>query len=364
MKPIALAAAGILLLSCTGCSLFQEPDTQGSSALESAILEDEPITLENRMTDTERERTVLEPFDETLGGGCDQAALQQLRTSLRQLRIYDQELDMEFLARVILPPEYDPKEKYPLMLTTDGLWRTGLLPQAPLQEDPPPVLHQEGDQKIYYRMDPMWQLTDVPAIRELMPGWKYQDVILVCLGFPSYPEDWQEEKARMETLLVQREALLNFVSDNLMPCLGDNFSLKYETSSLCGYSAGALFSHYALCRRSQYTNLPFHGYMVADPTFSAYSTLKQDTAPDAWKNGFGFTDRYLVQYGLLWYSSELEQDLAESLNGVSEIDAFNEQVNQFTAALLGGSFGSSEGHYGSNVSPIQLEFFKKYYINE
>ena len=133
MKSMALVAASVLLLGCTGCSL--------SSGASQASGQAESITLVNRMTKAERERTALTVF---IAEEWDHAAQFLLERSLWLLRIYDEELGMEFTARIVLPPGYDPKKKYPVMLDTDGIWRTGLVPQAPLQEHAPTILRDDG----------------------------------------------------------------------------------------------------------------------------------------------------------------------------------------------------------------------------
>lgn len=70
------------------------------------------------------------------------------------------------------------------MLDTDGIWRTGLVPQAPLQEHAPTILRDDGSNGVYYHMDDLWQLTSALSLRELMDGTNYEPVILVSLGFP------------------------------------------------------------------------------------------------------------------------------------------------------------------------------------
>ena len=186
MKSMALIAASVLLLGCTGCSLSSGA-SQASGQAESTHSqvnpppEDSSITLVNRMTKAERERTALTVF---IAEEWDHAAQFLLERSLWLLRIYDEELGMEFTARIILPPGYDPKEKYPVMLDTDGIWRTGLVPQAPLQEHAPTILRDDGSNGVYYHMDDLWQLTSALSLRELMDGTNYEPVILVVLDFP------------------------------------------------------------------------------------------------------------------------------------------------------------------------------------
>lgn len=363
MKSMALVAASVLLLGCTGCSLSSGA-SQASGQAESIhsqvnpLPEDSSITLVNRMTKAERERTALTVF---IAEEWDHAAQFLLKRSLRLLRIYDEELGMEFTARIILPPGYDPRKKYPVMLDTDGIWRTGLVPQAPLQEHAPTILRDDGSNGVYYHMDDLWQLTSALSLRELMDGTNYEPVILVSLGFSRYPVEWQTERAKMQTILEKREALLHFITDNLMPRLGQEFPLCYERSTLCGYGTGALFSHYALFQADQYENQPFGGYLIADPTFQVYSQLKHDPAPDAWKSDFGCAQSHMDKFVMLRYSTRMPEDLASSQNADSDPDPIQQLTQRLVELSAPGSFEPIEGHYGSDVSGVLLEFLKEYY---
>ena len=121
MKSMALIAASALLLGCTGCSLSSSASHASGQAesMQSQVNpppEDPSITLVNRMTKAERERTALTVF---IAEEWDHAAQFLLERSLRLLRIYDEELGTEFTARIVLPPKgFVPvHDKFPLKVS-------------------------------------------------------------------------------------------------------------------------------------------------------------------------------------------------------------------------------------------------------
>lgn len=55
----------------------------------------------------------------------DRDAVEKIKDSIDEINIYDEELDVEFLVHVTLPPDYDKDKTYPVFFLTDGVWRFG-----------------------------------------------------------------------------------------------------------------------------------------------------------------------------------------------------------------------------------------------
>jgi predicted alpha/beta superfamily hydrolase len=61
--------------------------------------------------------------------------------------------------------------------------------------------------------------------------------------------------------------LLDFVTDNLMPYLCENYNIDCGASTLFGHSMAGVFSHCALFESDKYKNQPFGKYIIGSPAF-------------------------------------------------------------------------------------------------
>ena len=55
----------------------------------------------------------------------DRDAVEKIKDSIDEINIYDEELDVDFLVHVTLPPDYDNSKTYPVFFLTDGVCRYG-----------------------------------------------------------------------------------------------------------------------------------------------------------------------------------------------------------------------------------------------
>ena len=54
--------------------------------------------------------------------------VEEIKDSVDEIYIYDEELQRSFTVHVTLPPDYDKEKTYPVFFLTDGIWRFGNCP--------------------------------------------------------------------------------------------------------------------------------------------------------------------------------------------------------------------------------------------
>lgn len=162
----------------------------------------------------------------------DRNAVEKIKDSIDEINIYDEELDVEFLVHVTLPPNYDDNKTYPVFFLTDGVWRFG----------------------------------NCTELRGIMENGEAAPVILVSLGY-NYSIDGTDNDNRIAYFIQKGDMLLDFITDNLMPYLGENYSIDYANSTLYGHSNGGVFAHTALFKSDLYENQPFGNYIIGSPAF-------------------------------------------------------------------------------------------------
>ena len=91
-------------------------------------------------------------------------------------------------------------------------------------------------------------------------------VILVSLYY-DYTVTDPDQEMRYCDLVINREQLLDFITDNLMPYLCENYNIDCGNSTLYGHSDGGVFTHYALFNSDKYENQPFGHYIIGSPAF-------------------------------------------------------------------------------------------------
>ena len=162
----------------------------------------------------------------------DRDAVSAIKDSIDEIEMYDTELNTDFLVHVVLPPNYDKNKAYPVFFLTDAVWRFG----------------------------------NTPQMRKLMENGEADDVILVTLGY-NYKIDGAGDYTRFNYLILQRDLTIDFITDNLMPYLSENYRIDYENSTFYGHSNGGVLAHTALCKSDQYENQPFGRYIIGSPAF-------------------------------------------------------------------------------------------------
>ena len=162
----------------------------------------------------------------------DRDAVEAIKDSVDEISIFDDELGKEFVVHVTLPPDYDKDKTYPVFFLTDGIWRFG----------------------------------NCPELRKCMENGEAAPVILVSLYY-SYEINDPDQEMRYYDLVINREQLLDFITDNLMPYLCETYNIDCSNSTLYGHSDGGVFAHYALFNSDKYENQPFGHYIIGSPAF-------------------------------------------------------------------------------------------------
>lgn len=259
----------------------------------------------------------------------DRAAVEAIKDSIDEIGIYDEELDTEFLVHVTLPPNYEKNKTYPVFFLTDGVWRFGN--------------HTE--------------------LRRVMEDGEAADVILVSLGY-NYKIDGTNAYYRFTHLLQERDKLLDFITDNLMPYLGENYNIDYANSSLYGHSNGGVFAHNALFKSDLYDNQPFGNYIIGSPAFWGLYDEVFDLDPDGCQSDYGYFDRNatLDKNVFLCGGSQEDPDYADSYNGhdttLEGLAKLNERLSSHNASV---AYKLYESHHYQFIPEMLTEFLKETY---
>lgn len=183
----------------------------------------------------------------------DAQALEEIADAVTEYTFYDEALDAEFVVHVTLPPEYDAAKTYPAFVLTDGVWRFGNHPE-------------------------LWNLMA-----------ETEDVILVSVGY-DYAVDGTDNAVRAKYFCEESDLFLDFLTDDLMPYLGECYRIDFSHSTLYGHSLGGVFTHYAAFHSDLYENQPFGTYIIGSPAFwSPYFQPTEHVA--AYEKEYGYFER-------------------------------------------------------------------------
>ena len=182
-------------------------------------------------------------------------ATAEIAEFVKEISIYDEELDTNFIVHITLPPDYDSEKTYPAYVLTDGVWRFG----------------------------------NHPELRKEMENGKAGDVLLVSIGY-DYSMDGMNEENRIEYFSNKNKEFLDFITDNLMPYLGEQYNIDFSNSTLYGHSLGGTFAHYAVFNSDKYENQPFGNYIIGSPAFWSPGFLPYSNASE-YKTEYGYFDR-------------------------------------------------------------------------
>lgn len=186
----------------------------------------------------------------------DRSEVEEIKDSVKEISIYDEELDTEFLVHVTLPPNFDESKTYPMFVFSDGVWRFG----------------------------------NVPSIRKLMENDEIEDVILVTIGY-NYQIDGTSIEVRSKYFYEETAMTTEFIVNNLAPYLSELYNIDFERSGFYGHSAGGVLSHYAAFNSDKFENEPFKYYIIGSPAFWELHRLDNVKDPDAYKTEYGYFDR-------------------------------------------------------------------------
>ena len=180
-----------------------DSDEQAKSAVKQAELVKDALANKTYETVPEQNGSVIyggyDPFaDMRSKWEFDSDRANEIKDRIKEISIYDEQLDTEFIAHVVLPKDYDKDKVYPVYFLTDAVWRFG----------------------------------DALTLSKKADEGKCGDVIFVTLGF-GYHLDGSNNSVRGQYLLDERAKLLDFITDDLMPYISENFQIDCKKSTLC-----------------------------------------------------------------------------------------------------------------------------------
>ena len=262
----------------------------------------------------------------------DRDVVEAIKDSVDEISIYDEELGRQFTVHVTLPPDYDKDKTYPVFFLTDGIWRFG----------------------------------NCPELRKCMENGEAAPVILVSLYY-SYDVTDPDQEMRYVDLVINRELLLNFITDNLMPYLCGIYSIDCGNSTLYGHSDGGVFAHYALFNSDRYENQPFGHYIIGSPAFwglyheNQYMGISNDNV----LKDYGYSDRNekLKKTVFLCAGSQEDPDYADryregddtTLEGVAKL---KERLESYGADM---TYKMYESHHYQYIPEMLIEYLKEKY---
>ena len=258
--------------------------------------------------------------------------VEEIKDSVDEIYIYDEELQRSFTVHVTLPPDYDKEKTYPVFFLTDGIWRFG----------------------------------NCPALRKCMENGEAAPVILVSLYY-SYDITDPDQGLRYEDLVINRSKLLDFITDNLMPYLCENYNIDCTDSTLYGHSDGGVFTHNALFNSDNYENQPFGHYIIGSPAFWGLRHYNEyeGISNDIYMNDYGYFDRNktLDKTVFLCAGSQEDPDYADNyregddttLEGVAKL---NERLEAHGAEL---TYKLYDSHHYQYIPEMLVEYLKQMY---
>ncbi len=264
----------------------------------------------------------------------DRDAVEAIKDSVDEINIYDEELGKEFVVHVTLPPNYDKDKTYPVFFLTDGIWRFG----------------------------------NCPELRKCMENGEAAPVILVSLYY-SYDVTDPDQWMRYVDLVIDRDKLLDFITDNLMPYLCENYNIDCDNSTLYGHSDGGVFTHNAVFNSDRYENQPFGHYIIGSPALWGlyHYNLDNNMTNDDVLNDYGYFDRNeTLDKTIFLCAGSLEDPDYEhyyregddtTLEGVAKLkERFEAHDVNFTHKLY-------ESHHYQYIPEMLVEYLKTKYPN-
>ena len=161
----------------------------------------------------------------------DEPAMKKIKDNVRELKLYDEQLDENFLVHVILPPDYDENREYPVFLITDGV---------------------------------TW-ISRVPKMWNIIRDGEASPVIFVTLGY-DYDVDYGDT-TRFNNFILYQDKFLDFITNDLMETISLNYKTDASRSVFFGHSWGGLFADYALFHSDNYDKQPFADYIICSSAF-------------------------------------------------------------------------------------------------
>ena len=193
-------------------------------------------------------------------------------------------------------------------------------------------------------------------------------VILVSIWY-SYDVPYNGGEKRYEDLVINRDKLLDFLTDNLMPYLGENYNINFAESTLYGHSDGGVFAHNALFKSDLYENQPFGSYIIGSPAF--WGLLNYNDAMNIdnadFENNYGFFDRNekLNKRVFLCAGSQEDPDYKDNYNGhdttLEGTAKLKDLLESHNADL---TYKLYDSHHYQYIPEMLIEYLKAQYQNK
>ena len=221
----------------------------------------------------------------------DRDEIEKIKDQVTEYTFYDEELDRKLVVHVALPKGIEEEAKR----------TTGKEEEAAGGSASPALV----------LTDAVWRFNDIAKLLKEMEEGRADPQILISIG-QDYTICNSDNMERSALFCEGKDKFLDFITDNLMPYLGEKYSIDYENSTLFGHSLGGVFAHYALCNSDQYENQPFGCYIIGSPAFwSPYSREMSDYSEQA--NDYGYLDRNdtITKRVFITAGSDEDEDYAE-----------------------------------------------------
>lgn len=257
--------------------------------------------------------------------------VEEIRDHVREMLVYDEELESNFIVHITLPPDFDENKKYPVFVMSDGVWRFG----------------------------------NCPALWNLMKSGETEDVILVTIGY-DYSVNGTEMGVRAEYFYQEREKFIDFITNNLTPYLSELYNIDFERSAFYGHSAGGVLSHNAAFTSDLYENQPFKYYIIGSPALWEIHRLEAEEDPEAYKSDYGYWDRNETPDKIIFVCGGENEDpeyeeyydgYDTTLEGIAHLI---ERLKEHGDAESECRIYEDSGHW-QYIPEMFAEFFKKYY---
>ena len=261
----------------------------------------------------------------------DRDSVEAIKDSVDEIYFYDEELHRPFVVHVTLPPDYDKDKTYPVFFLTDGIWRFG----------------------------------NCPELRKCMENGEAAPVILVSLYY-SYDVTDPDQGLRYYDLVIERDKLLDFITDNLMPYLCENYNIDCANSTLYGHSDGGVFTHNAVFNSDRYENQPFGHYIIGSPALWGLYNYNDNSniSSDDVVNDYGYFDRneQLDKSVFLCAGSLEDPDYADNYNGHdTTLEGVAKLKERFEAHGVDFTHKLYESHHYQYIPEMLVEYLKKRY---
>ena len=221
----------------------------------------------------------------------DTEAVAAIKDQVTEYHLHDDELDRDFVVHVAVPKGYEEamrREAGEEAGTDDG----SAFPAVVLT-------------------DAVWRFNDIVKLLSEMEAGRAKPQILISIG-QDYSISNSDNMERAAVFCEGKDKFLDFITDNLMPYLGEIYAIDYDNSTLFGHSLGGVFAHYALCNSDRYENQPFGCYIIGSPAFwSPYSREMSDYGEQAGDYGFLGRNEKITKRVIITAGSDEDEDYAE-----------------------------------------------------